>query len=460
MKLLSKIIEPKTPIPQERRRFSDSDLRSLIIPILIEQFLAMLVGIVDTMMVSYVNEEALSGVSLVNQLNNLFIFVFGALASGGAIVATQYIGKGDKKNGDLAAGQLVMITTAVSLLICLPLSLFADPVLHFFFRSTDPVIIGYARTYLIVTAFSFPFLALYNGCSGLFRGMKRTDVIMKVSVAMNLINAAGNALGIFVFRAGVLGVAVPSLVSRAFAGITLLYLGSDGRNIICIRLKNVFAFSGAMLKRIMRIAIPGAVSSALFNGSKVAISSIVSGFSNAEISAYGIAQDFFSMGSLFCSAMGNIFVVVVGQCMGAGDTDAADYYTKKLMRLTYAGSVSWNLLIIALTPAVLLTYDISPETFRYAVIMVTLHDLFNGLIWPAASALPNGLNASGDVRYTMFASIFSTVICRVFFTFLFGVWLGMGAIGVVLAMIGDWTVKAILIVTRYRSGKWKTCRVI
>lgn len=455
-----KIIEPKQTLSADRCRFSNDELKKLILPLLAEQFLTMLIGIVDTLMISYVGEEALSGVSLVNQLNNLFIFVFGALASGGAIVASQYIGKNDSRNSNLAAGQLIMITTLTSMLPAVLLSVFSTPVLRFFFPMTEKRVFDAASIYLIITAFSFPFLALYNSCSALFRSMKRTDVIMKISVAMNLINAAGNALGVFVFKAGVWGVAIPSLLSRAFAGIVLFVMLRRHGNVIRAEWRLICAFNKKMLARIMKIAVPSAVSSALFNGAKVLISSVVSGFATAQIAAYGIAQDFWSMGSLFCSSMGNAFVVVVGQCMGAGDVEAGDYYMKKLLKLTLLGSTVWNLVIIAVTPLVLQTYDITAETYRYVIAIVTLHNLFNAVLWPIASALPNGLRASGDIRYIMFVSVFSTVVCRLLFTYLFGVWLGWGVVGVVVAMIADWSIKAAFVLARYRSGKWKEYRVI
>lgn len=113
--MLEKLIEPKTQIPEERKRFSNAAMWALIVPIIVEQFLALLVGIADTLMISHAGEAAVSGVSLVNQLNNVFILVFSALASGGAVVASQYVGIRDQKSGDTAASQLVMITTLISI---------------------------------------------------------------------------------------------------------------------------------------------------------------------------------------------------------------------------------------------------------------------------------------------------------------------------------------------------------
>ena len=102
---------------------------ALIIPIIIEQFLALLVGIADTLMISYAGEAAVSGVSLVNQLNNVFIMIFTALASGGAIVASQYVGSEDRKNGNLAASQLVLLILLISVILTAGIFVFGENIL-------------------------------------------------------------------------------------------------------------------------------------------------------------------------------------------------------------------------------------------------------------------------------------------------------------------------------------------
>ena len=166
------------------------------------------------------------------------------------------------------------------------------------------------------------------------------------------------------------------------------------------------------------------------------------------------------MAALFCIAFGYAFVTVIGQCMGAGDVEAADYYNKKLLRITYLGSAFWNLLNAAVTPLILMLYSLSSETRRLTIILVLIHGVFNVLLCPVAFSLSNGMRAAGDIRYTMFASIFATVICRVIFSVIFSLWLNLGVVGICLAMVGDWLVKAVLILSRYHSRKWTKFRVI
>lgn len=393
--LFSKLVEPKSQIEKDRQRFSNRDLLMLIVPILVEQLLAMLVGIADTLMVSYAGEAAVSGVSLVNQLNNVFIFVFGAIASGGAVVASQYIGREDRKDGITAASQLLMITLLISFAASVVSIVFSRPILNGLFGKVEPDVMEAAVTYLILSALSFPMLAVYNSTSALFRSMSKTKSIMNVSILMNILNVAGNAVGIFALHAGVAGVAIPSLISRAVAAALMLFLAFDQKNLLYLRVKEIFMWNGSMLKRILNIAVPNGIENGLFQISKVALSGIVAMFGTVQIAANGVAQSFWSMAALFGIAFGYAFVTVIGQCIGAGDISAADYYNRKLLRITYLGSLFWNALIFALTPPVLMLYSLSAETKRLVMILVLIHNVFNVLLCPISHSLSNGLRAAG-----------------------------------------------------------------
>ncbi len=454
------MIEPKHSLSKERQHFGNRELISLIVPILIEQLLTMLVGIADTLMVSYAGDAAVSGVSLVNQLNNVFIFIFGAIASGGAVVASQYVGRNDSENGKTAAGQLMLITALISLLFTGVSVFFRKPLLLILFGKVEADVMSASLIYLTLSALSFPAIAVYNSASALLRSMGKTQTVMKVSAAMNIINTAGNAIGIFVLHAGVAGIAVPSLISRLFAAAAMLIFISDNKNILYLKIKYIFIWNSAMIKRILGVSIPNSIENGLFQLSKVALSGIVALFGTVQIAANGVAQSFWSMASLFCIAFGYAFVTVIGQCIGAGDIEAADYYNKKLLRITYIGSAAWNFLITALTPLTLVLYNLTAEEKRLVFILVLIHSIFNVILCPVAFSLSNGLRAAGDIKFTMYASIIATVICRVIFSVILGIWLNMGVIGICFAMVVDWLVKAVLIAVRYKSRRWTEFKLI
>lgn len=316
--------------------FSNKELKRLIVPLLVEQVLLMLVGIADTVMISYAGEAEISGVALVDMVGYLIITVLSAVATGGAVVVSQYLGKRDGEMAEKTAGQLFSITILISVVIMGICLLFSGPLLRLLFGSVEPEVMRAAETYLVITAFSFPFLGIYNSSSAIFRSMKKTGIIMKVSFLMNTINVVGNAIGIFVFHAGVAGVAVPTLVSRAVAGCIMIGLSQQKKNEIHVTWRDMVSWNREMAVRILKIAIPNGVENGLFALGRVLVTSIVALFGTTQIAANGVAGSVDQSASIATNAMNLAIIPVVGQCIGAGEYDQAAYYTKKMMKITYA----------------------------------------------------------------------------------------------------------------------------
>ena len=461
--LIYRLTEPAGTIPDERKIFSNHDLKILIVPLFLEQLLEVLVGVSDTFMVSYAGEAAVSGVSLVNMFNTVFIFLFSALAAGGAVVVSQYIGSRNEKNGNLSAGQLVMIAAVFSAAVTVFSLALNRQLLRVLFGEVDPDVMEACVTYLQISAYSYPAIAIYNAGAAVYRSMGKTGVTMNISLAANGINIVGNAVGVFILHAGVAGVAYPSLIARTFSAVVILILCFRKKNCpVSVRLvgKNIFRWEGSMVKRILSIAVPNGIENGLFQLTKVALSSITALFGTVQIAANGVAQSFWSVAALMGTALGLAFVTVIGQCMGAEDTEAAEYYMKKLLRITFLASILWNALILAATPLVLKGYALSDKAADLVVVLVIIHNIFNALFYPLSGALANGLRAAGDVKYTMYVSIFSTIGCRVVFSILFGIFLDLGVIGIAFAMCLDWMIRAVFFWIRFRRGKWKEFRVI
>lgn len=275
--LIYRLTEPAGTIPDERKIFSNHDLKILIVPLFLEQLLEVLVGVSDTFMVSYAGEAAVSGVSLVNMFNTVFIFLFSALAAGGAVVVSQYIGSRDEKNGNLSAGQLVMIAAVFSAAVTVFSLALNRQLLRVLFGEVDPDVMEACVTYLQISAYSYPAIAIYNAGAAVYRSMGKTGVTMNISLAANGINIVGNAVGVFILHAGVAGVAYPSLIARTFSAVVILILCFRKKNCpVSVRLvgKNIFRWEGSMVKRILSIAVPNGIENGLFQLTKVALSSI------------------------------------------------------------------------------------------------------------------------------------------------------------------------------------------
>ncbi len=458
--MISRFIEPKQILPDERQIFTNKDLKKLIIPLFWEQLLEVFVGVADTFMISHAGEAAVSGVSLVNMFNTVFLFLFAALASGGAVVVSQYIGNKDRENGNFSAGQLVTISTFFSIVIMIAVLIFNRQLLRLLFGEVENDVMNACITYLRISAYSYPAIAIYNAGAAVCRSMGKTNVTMYLSVISNVINIVGNAIGVFVLHMGVAGVAYPSLIARSFSAVAIIILCFRRKNIVFLEMKNLIRWNRTMISRILGIAVPSGIENGLFQLVKVALSSITALFDTVQIAANGVAQSFWSVAALMGTTMGLAFVTVIGQCMGGGDTEAAEYYMKKMLRITFVASILWNALILLAAPIVLKGYAISAEATRLVIILIFIHNLFNAVFYPLSGALANGLRAAGDVKFTMYVSISSTIGCRVLFSIIFAIWLKMGVIGVSFAMCLDWLIRAFLFWKRFQDGKWKFFQVI
>lgn len=445
---------------QETEIFSNRNLKNMILPLFLEQLLVMLVGMADTLVVSYAGEAAVSGVSLVNQFNTIFIYLFTALASGGAVVISQYIGRRAMEDAGEAGSQLLLFSTGFSIIISVFVLACNEWLLRLLFGRVETDVMAACVTYLKISAYSYPALAVYNSGAAIYRSLGKTDVTMYLSVASNIINIIGNLIGVFVLHAGVAGVAWLSLAARVFSAVVITVLCFREKNGVVYRLQWIFQWSGASMKRILGIAVPNGLENGVFQLVKVALSSIVALFGTYQIAANGVAQSIWSMAALAGVAMGPAFITVIGQCMGNGDTDAADYYFKKLTRITLLLSSAWNLLIFLLTPLFLMVYALEPETKRLVIWLVLIHNVFNAAAFPFSGALSNGLRAAGDVKFTMVVSVVSTLAVRLFLSWLLGIVFDMGVIGIAIAMVCDWILRAVVFFLRLKSGKWKFFQVI
>lgn len=432
----------------------------MIVPLFLEQLLVMLVGLADTIIVSYAGETAVSGVSLVNQFNTIFIYLFTALASGGAVVISQYIGRNAMDAAGEAASQLLMFSTVFSALTGMLILIGNENILRLMFGKVEADVMQACITYLRISAYSYPALAVYNSGAALFRSIGKTSVTMYLSVISNIINVIGNLIGVFILHAGVAGVAYPSLISRFFSAVVITFLCFRKKNSVVYTRNWIFQWNGDLMKHILKIAVPNGMENGIFQLVKVALSSIVALFGTYQIAANGVAQSIWSLAALAGVAMGPVFITVIGQCMGNGDTKAADTYFKKLTRITLLFSSVWNLLIFALTPFFMRFYALEPKTKQLVILLVLIHNLFNAIAYPFSGALSNGLRAAGDVRFTMYVSILSTIVVRLSLSWVLGVILQMGVIGIAAAMVCDWVVRAVIFFWRQKSGKWKNFQVI
>lgn len=428
--------------------FSRKDLMKLLAPLIVEQILAVLVGMVDVVMVSAVGDAAISGVSLVDSISLLIIQLLAALATGGAVVSAQYLGK---KRTDLAcksAGQLILVTVSVSLVISAVALLFNRHLLGLVFGQAEKAVMDNAAIYFFLSALSYPFLAVYNACAALFRSMGNSKVSMTASIIMNAINILGNAICIYGLHMGVEGVGIPTLVSRAFAAVLMLYLIQNPDNVVRIKNLKELRFDGSMIRSILKIGIPNGLENGMFQFGKITLQSLVSSLGTAAIASYAVAGNLVTLQYLPGNAIGLGLITIVGQCIGAGEKEQAKTYTKYLILLNY-GLVAMVCLIMVLGGRQLIgIYNLSDQVAEAAREMILAHSLAM-IIWPLAFTLPYTLRASFDASFTMMVSVASMWLFRIGFAYLFVKVFQVGIMGIWYGMFIDWFVRAALFSWRF-----------
>ncbi len=435
--------------------FRGRDLRRLIVPLVIEQLLAITVGLLDSVMVSQAGEAAISAVSLVDTVNVLLVNAFSALATGGAVIAGQYLGRREREKAGHSGEQLLLFMMEASLLIMAFFYLGKGFVLNVVFGQVEADVAVYANTYYMIVEASTPFLAVYSAGAALFRVMGNSRISMWVSLVMNIINGAGNALLIFGFHMGVEGVAIPTLASRVFAAAAMMVLLR--RPDLPLQVEKLsLRHDRYIIRNILRFGVTNGLESSMFQMGKILLLSTVSVLGTASVAANAIGNTLATFQCVAGSAMGLGLVTVVSQCVGAGDYGKARFYTKKFIKITYAFMSLCILLVYLSMPFVFRLYNVSPEAELYARQIVWMHGFFGILIWPLAFTLPQALRAAGDTRFTMAVSSVSMWTMRVGFGILLGRILGYGVVGIWMAMFVDWFLRIAFFVPRFRGRRWES----
>ena len=440
--------------------FSKLDLRRLIIPLIVEQALAFSIGVVDTVMVASVGESAVSGVSLVDAINFLLVTLFTALATGGAIVAGQYLGMKEADHAKRAAKHLLLVAVLAPLVISVLCLCLNKPILSLLFGRVEPEVMHHASTYFYITALTYPFIAIYNAAAALFRTMGNGKVPMLNSLVMNIVNIIGNCIFIFGLGWGVFGAAVATLISRVIAAGSIMTMLRNPSLDIHIRSYSLRNIEAGMMKRILRIGIPTGLENSVFQLGRLVMTNLITTFGTAAVAANAVGVSLSLIGIIPGQAIGLALLTVVARCMGAGEEAQARQYVRIMMRKAWVYMLLLNIGLMLLIVPTLALYHLSAETYKLAFWILILHGTSAIAVWVPSFTLPNALRAAGDVRFTMITSISSMFIFRVGCSYLLAGLTGLGVWCVWISMAVDWTARSICFILRWKSGKWKTKVVI
>ena len=440
--------------------FTNRALVSLIGPLLIEQALAVTIGMADTVMVSQLGEAAVSAISLVDGVNILLIQVFSALAAGGAVVTSQYVGSRDRENACASARQLYQLSFLCALAIAAPSLLFNRAILTTVFGKLEESVLAGAMTYYTLSALSYPFLALYNSGAALFRSMGNSKVSMYASVVMNIVNVGGNALLIYGLKLGVAGAGIATLLSRALGAVYLTWLLRKRDNAVYVDRLAKIRFSRSMVGKILKIGVPNGLENGMFQIGKLLVMNLIASLGTAAIAANAIGNTMAGLAVLPGNGIALGMVTVVGQCMGAGRPDEAVSNVRKLMIACHALMLLTCSVLVIFVRQLVGFYHLSPEADRMAVEIISFYGVASFLMWPESFTLPCALRGAGDARFTMIVSMASMWLFRIGFSYLLTLRCGMGLMGVWIAMVIDWVARVTAFIIRFARGRWRRIKVI
>ncbi|MDO5809877.1 MAG: MATE family efflux transporter [Methanobrevibacter sp.] len=447
----------KTP---EGYLYSNRALLYLFIPLLVEYALEFFVGLADSIMVASLGEAAISGVSLVDFLMQLLIFSFSALATGGAVVAGQYLGDRQLDKAQNSATQLVWFSTILSIILMIVVVLLRQILIGVLFGQIEADVWHNADRYLYIVALSIPFIAIYNAGAAIFRTTNDATLPMKIMFVCDVLNILGNAYCIYFLGWDVRGVAIPTVISRVVAALAVIYFAVDEDYKLHIKRTFRHKFDTKILKKVLQVGIPYGIENGLFQLGRVLVLSLVSTFGTMAIAAnsVGYAIGIFSVLPGFAINLG--LTAVISNCVGANDYDQARYYNKKCLILVFISHIIINLIIFAILPMVLGIYNLSAETARMTTEMVIWHGIFAIVIWPLSFTIPATFRGAGDSKSVMYISLAVMFTCRIALSYVIADWMGVGVFGTWIAMFIDWYVRAGIYIYRYFSNKWTEYRVV
>lgn len=457
---MKNIFYDKSKIDYGNLLFPRRALWMLLIPLIIEQMLNSLMGMVDTLMVSRVGAEAISAVSLVDSINNLVLQVFAAMAAGAAIICSQYLGRKDEKGCNDAAKQIVLTVVVISSVIMIIGVGFRKPLLHLIFGSVEEAVMTNAQMYFLITALSYPFIALFQAGAAFYRACGNSKFTMKTALIANVANIVGNTLFIFILQMGAAGAAISTLISRALCAFVVFYaLRKPG---YAIQLKNYFSIRPDLnlIVKILAIGVPSGIENGMFQFGKLAIQSTVSSLGTAAIAAQAMTIIFENVNGMAAVGIGIGLMTVVGQSIGAGRQEEAKYYIVKLAGYAeVAMIISCILVYIAARPVTVLA-GMSEESTALCMQMILAITIVKPLLWVPSFTPPNGLRAAGDVRFSMITATLTMWLCRVALSIFLMRVVKTGPIGVWYGMFADWGVRGVIFTIRFVRGKWLRFKVI
>lgn len=417
-------------------------------------------NIADTFMVSFLGENAVAGVALVNQIDTFAKQFFLAMAQGGSVLLSMYIGAKDQKQAERSLKTNIHIVLMFGLALTAIMIGFKTQIINLLFGNADQIVLDYSYSYFTVTALSYPFIALYYAGTASFRAMGESKIPSIAAVMMMVINLILKALFIYVFDLGVQGAALSTLVAMGVTGLMLMLMLKSKKRKVMIRGVFKIDFGGGLAKRILGVSVPNGIENAMFQLGALLIASLVAGLGTASIAADQLARNVSPIIHSIGAGFSAVAMMVVGQCMGAGRPDEATMYTKHILKLDYLFTAVQGVFFMLILWPLISIFNVSDEAKNLAFWIMVLYIIGSCLFYPTSFMLASALRGAGDTKYVMYISSASMLLFRVAAAYALVYLFDLGVIAAWVAMVSDWVIRTIIFAIRFAQGKWKNKKVI
>ena len=441
--------------------FSNRALLNLGVPLALNSLMAIFMGMADSVMVSSAGATAVSAVSIVDAVNNVFVTVSDSIPTGGSVVTSQYIGARQQEKAKESIRQIlysgiIIATFLMVLLLCL-----RKQVLRLIYGSIETAVFNQAVTYFTIILLSFPFLVAGCTATATLRSMAKSRLAVTITISANIINVIGNAILIYGFDLGVAGAAISTVFGRIVWCIWgLMALRSEK---LPVKLEKVFPvrIHWDIMKRVLRVGLGTGFENSLLHIGRLALSSLSASFGTIYIAAYSLSNTLNNFGWVMITAVTTTAMTVVGQCIGAGEKDQARQYAKKLLTVGCCIMLTMFSLIFLLRHQLVSMYQLTPEELEVAAYNTGILAILTMCSCYFMAFTPMGIfRAAGDMHYPVIVACSAMVFFRVGLSYLLCYGFQMGLMGIWLGMSADWAFRSVCNTVHFLRGKWLDKKLI
>lgn len=442
------------------------------LPVFVEQFFIVLMGVVSTMLVGNLGPAVVSAVGNIDVINNIMISIFSSLAIGGTILVAQFTGRQELVSARRASSQALMASAVLSLVMTLVIFAFQRPLVETLYSGAAAEVQSSSLIYLRIVLWSYPPLALTTTAFGVMRGNGNMRAPMLISIIMNLGNIVLSSVLIyglsinlgFVRLAwaglGVAGAGYGLTAARLLGFVLAIRMLAKSEIAFSLRPRDFWRIERSLLNGILLLGIPAGFEQLMFNGGKLIVQLFIVQIGTVALAANAISNSLAAMATMPAVAMSLALTTLVGQSIGRNDREGARRTLSFAVPFSSVILLGMTLIILPLLQPIVGLFTTDPSTRAETVRIMVFYLIVQPLFWPTSFALASGFRGAGDVRYQLVVTMGSMWILRVGLGFLLTRVFEIGVIGIWIAMSCDWVMRSLLFVHRLRSGRWLDRRLL